>query len=77
MASLFQSKVFLDGIYQWAGDFLRSVERKDRAIAVKLDMQMTTLAGREFRPLFFQPSFELAVLQSADSVPLTGQIINT
>ena len=77
MASLLQSKVFLDGIDQRVGDFLRAVEREYRAIAVEVNMQMTTFAGCKFRPLFFQPPLELAVFHDADSVQLIGQTINT
>lgn len=77
MTSLLQPKVFLDGIYQRVGDFLRAVERKYRAIAVEFNMEMTTFAGRKFCPLFFQPPLELAVLHGADSILLTVRIINT
>ena len=77
MASLLQSKVFLDGIDQRIGDFLRTVEWKYRALAVELDMQVAAFAGRKFRPLFFQPPLELAVLHGTDSALLVAQTINT
>ena len=77
MASLLQSKVFLDSINQWLGDFFRTVEWKYRAIAVELDMQMATFARRKFRPLLFQPPLELAVLHGTDAALLMAQTINT
>lgn len=77
MASLLQSKVFLDGIDQLVGDFLRAVEWKYRAIAVELDMQMATFARRKFRPLFFQPPLELAVLYGTGSTLLTARTART
>ena len=38
---------------------MQTVHRQHRALAVYLDMQMTALAGREFRPLLLQPALEL------------------
>lgn len=70
MVSLLQPKVFLDGIHKRVGDFFRAVEWKYRAIAVEFNMEMATLAGCEFCPLFFEPPLELAVLHGTHSVLL-------
>src|SRR5204862_6171936 len=58
VSSLFQSELFLDGLFQAFADFLFAVHRQNRGPLAQQNLQMAALSGQKRATMLFEPPFE-------------------